>query len=174
MAKATPTKPNVKPNKGPKVKSDKRTAPAVQNRQAGYNYSFGDRYVAGIMLTGPEVKSVRAGKVQLVDAYCAFHGTGIHHGLYVLGMQISPYTEGSYNNLPDKRPRKLLLNKTELKKLQTALQDKGTTVVPTRLFFNDRNLAKLDIAVAKGKKTHDKRDTIKARDTDRAMRRGED
>lgn len=168
MAKKDTKKEGKKPDAAvPQTGGDDR--PVIRNRQASFEYAFLDTYVAGIMLTGTEVKSIRAGKAQIADAFCSFKGDE----LYIHNMQVSPYEQGSYNNVPDKRSRKLLLNRTELRKLKNGLKDKGLTIVPVKLFFNARNLAKLEIALAKGKKLHDKRESIKARDTDRELRRAE-
>lgn len=144
--------------------------PSLVNRQARFEYELLETYVAGIALTGSEVKSLRAGKGQLAEAYCTFKGSE----MWVFGLQITPYSHGGYANHEAIRPRKLLLNRTELEKLRKGLQEKGLTVVPLRLFFNDRNLVKLEIALARGKKLHDKRESIKTRDMDRASRRGDD
>jgi len=143
--------------------------PTIQNRKAGFDYHFLDTYEAGIMLTGTEVKSIREGKVQLLDAFCNFQG----NELFVFNLEIAPWDTGSYNNHSPRRPRKLLLSRQELRKLQVKLKEAGLTIVPKRLYFNDRNLAKLEIALAKGKKDYDKRETLKTRDTERALRRGE-
>lgn len=164
--KVTTAKPTAAKEKQAPAK-EHADRPVIKNRQASFEYAFLDTYTAGIMLTGTEVKSIRAGKAQISDAFCAFK----NNELYIHNMQISPYEQGSIFNVPDKRSRKLLLNKTELRKLSNGLKDKGLTIVPTKLFFNARNIAKLEIALAKGKKLFDKRETIKARDTDREMRR---
>ncbi|WP_128545566.1 SsrA-binding protein SmpB [Larkinella soli] len=139
----------------------------IKNRRASFEYFFLETYTAGIMLTGTEIKSVRQGKVNLGDAYCLFMGDE----LYVRQMHISQYTEGTYNNHEPLRDRKLLLQKRELKRLVSKLTDQGLTIIPTRLFINDRGFAKLDIALAKGKKLYDKRETIKERDVSREMSR---
>lgn len=149
-------------------------APTLINRQARFNYHLLETWVAGLQLSGSEVKSLRLGNAQLQDAYCVFMERGHGPELYVLNLQITPYSHGAYANHEAKRPRKLLLKGTELKKLAARLTDKGQTVVPTRLFFNDRGMAKLEIALAQGKKTHDKRDSIRERDETRARQRGED
>lgn len=139
----------------------------IRNRRASFEYFFLDTYTAGIMLTGTEIKSVRQGKVNLGDAYCYFH----NEELYVKQMHISPYTEGTYNNHEPLRDRKLLLQKKELRKLASKLTDQGLTIIPTRFYINDRGFAKVDIALAKGKKLYDKRETIKERDVSREMDR---
>ena len=141
------------------------------NRQAKYEYAFVDEYTAGIQLQGTEIKSIRNKDVSISEGYCTF----IKDELFILNMHIGHYEQGTYNNHEPKRERKLLLNKTELKKLKAKLKDKGLTIIPTRLFISDNGYAKLNIALAKGKKIHDKRDNIKDRDVkremDRAMKR---
>ena len=139
----------------------------IRNRRASFEYFFVETFTAGIMLTGTEIKSVRQGKVNMGDAYCLF----LSEELYVRQMHISPYTEGTYNNHEPLRDRKLLLQKRELRRLVNKLTDQGLTVIPTRLFVNDRGFAKLEIALAKGKKLYDKRDSIKERDISREMSR---
>ncbi|MFC5410600.1 SsrA-binding protein SmpB [Larkinella bovis] len=149
--------------------SDKTLAKQIEirNRRASFEYFFLETFIAGIMLTGTEIKSVRQGKVNLGDAYCLF----LNEELYVRQMHISQYTEGTYNNHEPLRDRKLLLQKRELKRLVNKLTDQGLTIIPTRLFINDRGFAKIEIALAKGKKLYDKRDSIKERDVSREMSR---
>ncbi|MEZ4774842.1 MAG: SsrA-binding protein SmpB [Bacteroidia bacterium] len=144
-----------------------RNTTIVSNRKAGFEYQLEERFDAGVLLTGTEVKSLRNGKVNLQEAYCAFQG----EELYIWGMNIAEYTEGSYNNHVPTRERKLLLKKRELQKLKKAIEQKGYTIVPIKVFFNDRNLAKIEVALAKGKKIHDKRDSIKDRDSKRELDR---
>jgi len=139
----------------------------IRNRRASFEYFFVETFTAGIMLTGTEIKSVRQNKVNMGDAYCLFLG----EELYVRQLHISPYTEGTYNNHEPLRDRKLLLQKRELRRLVSKLTDQGLTIIPTRLFVNDRGFAKLEIALAKGKKLYDKRETIKERDVSREMSR---
>ncbi len=139
----------------------------IKNRQARYEYEFIDTYVAGLVLKGTEIKSIREGKVNLNDGYCYFND----EELFIKGMHISPYAQGSFYNHVSTRERKLLLNKKELKKLRTKMNEKGLTIVPVRLFVTARGLAKLEIALAKGKKLHDKRDSIKEKDAKREMSR---
>ncbi len=139
----------------------------IKNRKASYEFSFIDTYTAGMQLQGTEIKSIREGKVQMQDAFCYFRG----EELYVKQMHISPYAQGTHFNHVSDRERKLLLNKRELTKLEAKSQEKGLAIIPTRLFINDRGFAKLDIALAKGKKLHDKRDSIKDRDTKRELDR---
>jgi SsrA-binding protein len=139
----------------------------IKNRKASFEYSFLDTYIAGIQLTGTEIKSIREGKANIADAFCVFNKNELH----VRNMNVSHYFDGTYNNVEEKRDRKLLLNKSELKKLQNKLKDQGLTIIPLTLFINEKGYAKLEISLAKGKKTHDKRDSIKKRDTERETKR---
>lgn len=139
----------------------------IKNRQASYEYELLDKYVAGIVLTGTEIKSIREGKINLQDGYGYFN----NGELYVKGVNISPYTQGTHYNHEATRERKLLLKKSELKKLEARTEEKGLTLVPTRLFINDRGFAKMEIALGRGKKMHDKRDSIKERDAKRELNR---
>lgn len=139
----------------------------IKNRRASFEYSFLEKYTAGIMLMGTEIKSIRQGKVNLTDAYCLFLG----EGLYIRQMNISKYNEGTHYNHDPLQDRKLLLTKRELRKLQNSLKDVGLTIVPTRMYISDRGFAKIDIALAKGKKLYDKRDSIKEKDVRRSMER---
>jgi SsrA-binding protein len=139
----------------------------IRNRQAGFEYELLDKYVAGMVLTGTEIKSIREGKVMLQDGYCYFN----NGELYVKAINITPYAQGTHYNHEATRERKLLLKRTELKKIETRTEEKGLTLVPTRLFLNERGLAKLEIALAKGKKMFDKRATIKDREAKRDLHR---
>lgn len=139
----------------------------IRNRKASYEFSFIDTYTAGMQLQGTEIKSIREGKVNMQDAFCYFKG----EELFVKQMHISPYAQGTHYNHVSDRERKLLLNKKELEKLNAKSQEKGLAIIPTRLFINDRGFAKLEVALAKGKKLHDKRDSIKDRDTKRELDR---
>lgn len=139
----------------------------MNNRQAYFNYHIEDKYVAGIVLLGTEVKSIREGKVSFNDAFCMFEGSE----LWVRGLYIAEYSLGTNNNHIAVHDRKLLLTKKELSKLQTKLKDKGYTIVPLRVFLNEKNLVKVEIGLARGKKTHDKRETIKQRDTEKEIKR---
>jgi SsrA-binding protein len=139
----------------------------IKNRQAYFEYYIDDKYVAGIMLTGTEVKSLREGKASFNDSYCIFN----KGELWIKSFHISEYSHGTVNNHDPVRERKLLLNKRELKKLEAKIKEKGYTIIPLRLFFNEKNLAKLEIGLGKGKKLHDKRETIKQRDTERELKR---
>ena len=143
----------------------------IKNKKASFEYSILDQYVAGIQLLGTEIKSIRNGKANINDAFCTF----IDGQLYVRNLHISEYSYGSFYNHEAKRDRVLLLHKKELKKLQTRGEEKGLTIVPLALFISERGFAKLEIGLAQGKKTYDKRETLKERDTklemDRAMKR---
>lgn len=139
----------------------------IRNRQASFEYELLDKYVAGIVLTGTEIKSIREGKVNLQDGYGYFN----NGELFVKGVNISPYAQGTHYNHEATRERKLLLKKSELKKLEGRTEEKGLTLVPTRLFINDRGFAKIEIALGRGKKVHDKRDSIKERDVKRELNR---
>jgi SsrA-binding protein len=139
----------------------------IRNRQAGFEYELLDKYVAGIVLTGTEIKSIREGKVNLQDGYCYMN----HGEMFVKGVNITPYAQGTRYNHEATRERKLLLKKSELAKLERKVDEKGLTVVPTRLFINDRGFAKMEIAVARGKKLHDKRESIKDREAKRELNR---
>lgn len=144
---------------------------SIRNKKATFDYEIVETWVAGIVLTGTEIKSIRLHKASLVDCYCS-----IHEGeLFVRGMNIAEYDWGTYNNHAPKRERKLLLQKKELHKIERALQDKGITMVGLKLFVNDKGLAKLLIGLGKGRKSFDKREYIKDKDNkremDRAMKR---
>ncbi len=139
----------------------------IRNKKASFNFELVEKFIAGIVLGGTEIKSIREGKANLVDAYCFFIGDE----LWVSGINIAEYSHGSFNNHEPSRDRKLLLNKRELNKLKKKSQEKGFTIVATRLFINDRGLAKLEIALAKGKREYDKRQAIKKRETERELDR---
>lgn len=139
----------------------------IENRRAKFDYQFLDKLVAGLVLKGTEIKSIREGKAALSDSYCFFK----NGELYVKNMHITEYSEASFSNHEPLRERKLLLNKTELNKLQKKIKDQGLTIVPVRLFINENGYAKLEIALAKGKKLYDKRDDIKKKDIEREMNR---
>jgi len=140
---------------------------SIKNKKASFNFELVEKLVAGIVLGGTEIKSIREGKANLADAYCFFIG----NELWVSGMNIAEYSHGSYNNHDPGQDRKLLLNKRELRKLKKKSQDKGFTIVATRLFINERGLAKLEIALARGKREYDKRQEIKKRDINRELDR---
>lgn len=137
----------------------------IRNKRATFDYEILEEYVAGVVLVGTEIKSLRMGKASMVDTYCYFE----RGELWIKGMNIAEYSWGTCNNHIPKRDRKLLLNRKELVKLQRSLQDKGLTVVGLRLFLNDRGLAKVAIGLAKGRKSYDKREYIKANDAKREM-----
>ncbi len=137
----------------------------IKNKRATFDYTILDTFTAGIVLFGTEIKSIRRGKVSLVDTFCFFTDDAV----WVKNMNISEDFYGSYNNHTPKRERKLLLTKKEIRKLRAATKDTGFTVVPTKLFVNEKGLAKLEIAVAKGNKEYDKRELIKKRDDKRMM-----
>ena len=139
----------------------------IRNKKATFDFSLLDKYIAGIVLVGTEIKSIRRGKASLVDTFCYFTDDAI----WVKNMNIEEDTNGSYNNHFPKRERKLLLTKKELRKLRTAAKDNGFTIVPTKLFINGKGLAKMEIALAKGKKEYDKRESIKEKDDKRMMAR---
>lgn len=132
----------------------------IKNKKAYFEYHILDKYEAGIELLGTEIKSIRAGKANLTDGFCSFVG----NELFAFNIHISEYSMGSFYNHEPKRNRKLLLNKKELHKLRIKTQDKGMTIIPLQIFFNERGFAKMEIALAQGKKLHDKRDSLKERD----------
>lgn len=139
----------------------------IKNKRATFDYELLDTFTAGIVLTGTEIKSIRLGKASLVDTFCILE----KGELWVRNMNISEYFYGSYNNHAARRDRKLLLNKKELKKIERMVKETGYTIVPTRLFLNDKGLAKLNIAVARGKKQYDKRQSLREKDDKRMMDR---
>ena len=149
----------------------KKSPVQIKNKKAAFDYHFVDTYTAGIVLTGTEIKSIRMGKASLVDTFCYIHNDEI----WVKGMNISPYFYGSYNNHEARRDRKLLLNKREIRHLKEDTKAVGFTIIPTLLFIDDKGRAKLDIALCRGKKEYDKRETLKEkqdrREMDRAMKR---
>lgn len=139
----------------------------IKNKKASYEFEFIDKFVAGLVLTGTEIKSIREGKVSLTEAFCYFR----REELYIKQMHIAPYSMAASYNHDAVRERKMLLNKKELNKLQTKFAEKGLSIIPLRIFVNDRGLAKVEIALAKGKKIHDKRDSIKEKDAKRDLDR---
>ena len=139
----------------------------IKNRKASFDYFFVSRYIAGIVLTGTEIKSIRQSKASLVDTYCYIH----NHELWVKNMYVAEYFYGSFNNHNSRRDRKLLLTSKELAKLEQQLKNPGFTIVPVELHINEKGLAKLDIALARGKKLYDKRATLKDKDDRREMER---
>ncbi len=137
----------------------------IKNKKAGFEYSFIATFTAGIMLTGTEVKSIREGKASLSDSFCVV----LNNELWVKNLHIAEYKQGSYNNHETKRLRKLLLNRKEIAKINSKLKEKGVTIVPIQLFFSERGFAKLEIALAKGKKSFDKREDLKKKDQQREI-----
>ena len=135
----------------------------IKNKRAEHEYYLMDTLTAGLVLTGTEIKSIRNGKASLADAYCMFKG----EELFVVGMHIAEYDKGTYNNHDPKRDRKLLLTSRELRKMKNKVQEKGFTIIPVLLYINEKGLAKLDIALARGKHYYDKRETLKNKDTKR-------
>lgn len=139
----------------------------IVNRRASFEYQFLTKYTAGIMLKGTEIKAIREGNVNMSDAFCTFH----NNGLWLHNMHIAKFTEGTYNNHEPIRERKLLLNKRELVQLEKKSQEQGLTIIPIRVFISERGFAKVEIALARGKKLYDKREDIKAKDQKREMDR---
>ncbi|WP_196890275.1 SsrA-binding protein SmpB [Aureivirga sp. CE67] len=140
----------------------------IQNKKARFQYEILDRYTAGIKLTGTEIKSIRESKARITESFCEFNEKG---ELFVINMYVEEYMYGNVYNHRPKSERKLLLNKKELKKLQKELQNVGLTIIPLKLFVTDKGWAKLDIALCRGKKLHDKRETMKDRDNKRDLAR---
>jgi len=142
----------------------------IKNKRAYFEYEIVEKFVAGLQLVGTEIKSIRNSKASIVESYCRFQG----NELYVINMNISEYDFGNINNHAARRDRKLLLSKKELEKMQKKIKESGFTIVPLKLFVNERGLAKLEIGMARGKKLHDKRESLKTkdakRDIDRAMK----
>ena len=145
----------------------KQTPINIKNKRATFDYELVETFVAGIVLTGTEIKSIRLGKASLVDTYCFF----VRNEMWVKNMHIAEYFYGTYNNHESRRDRKLLLNRTELRKLTRLTKETGFTIIPTRLFINEKGLAKIVIAVAKGKKQYDKRQSLKEKEDKRSMDR---
>lgn len=140
----------------------------IRNKRARFDYELLDTYQAGIVLSGTEIKSIRLGKASIAESFCEFNERG---ELFVVNMQIDPYSHGSHFNHQPKAARKLLLNKQELRKLHRAVKTTGLTIIPLNLFINDGGLAKMRISLARGKKQYDKRDTIKDRESKRRLDR---
>lgn len=139
----------------------------IKNKKAKFEYEFLEKFTAGLQLYGTEIKSIRAGKVSIVEGYCFVKDGEV----FIKNMYIAEYEQGSYNNHEPRRDRKLLLNRNEIDKLVKKKKDVGLTIVPISLFINGKGYAKLDIALAKGKKLHDKRHDLKAKDAKRSMDR---
>jgi SsrA-binding protein len=139
----------------------------IRNKKASFEFEFIDTYVAGLMLKGTEIKSIRESKVSLTEAFCMF----VDGELYIRQLHIAPYSMAASYNHEAVRDRKLLLNKKEMQKLETKSSEKGLAIIPVRIFINDRGKAKLEIALAKGKKIHDKRQDLKEKDAKRELQR---
>jgi len=143
----------------------------IQNKKARFEYHLEETFTAGIVLTGTEIKSIRNGKASILEAYCVF----VHGEVFIRNMHITAYENGSFYNHQPRSDRKLLLNRKEINKIEKFLKDKGNTIVPLKMFISEKGWAKLNIALAKGKKLHDKRQDLKEkddkRDMDRAMKR---
>ena len=139
----------------------------IKNRPATFEYAIEDKLTAGMVLTGSEIKSIRVGKVSFNDAYCFFY----HNELWIKSLYIAEYVNAGYAGHDPVRERKLLLNKRELKKWQQKIKEKGNTIVPLAVFINEKGFAKIEIGLGKGKKLHDKRESIKSRDAEREMKR---
>ncbi len=139
----------------------------ISNRSATYHYAIEQRYTAGMVLTGTEIKSIRQGRVSFNDSYCFF----IDGELWIKSLHIAEYSHGTAANHDPIRDRKLLLTKRELRKIESKIKEKGFTLVPLRIFINEAGYAKIEIALARGKKTFDKRDSIKAKDIERDVKR---
>lgn len=144
-----------------------KNAISIRNKRASFEYYLLEEFVAGLQITGTEIKSIREGKANLTDAYCNFKGDE----LFVINMHVAEYALGTHYNHEPKRDRKLLLNKRELRKIATKTNEKGLTMIPMELFVNEKGLAKLKFAIAKGKKLYDKRETLKTKDNKREMDR---
>ena len=138
----------------------------IKNRKAFFNYEILDKYIAGLVLLGTEIKSIRNGSVTLSNSFCVIE----NDELFVKGMNISEYSFGNLNNHEPDRVRKLLLSNKEIKQIKKKVFEKKLSIIPTKLFVNDRGFAKIEIGLGKGKKTHDKREEIKKRDTERNIR----
>ena len=139
----------------------------ILNKRASHDFEFIQKYVAGIVLTGTEIKSLRTGRASLVDAFCYM----VNGDMWAKNIHIAEYEYGSYSNHNPKRDRKLLLNRLELNKIEPKIKEKGLAIIITKLFINEKGLAKLEIAIARGKKQYDKREDLKERDANREMDR---
>ncbi|MBL7753605.1 MAG: SsrA-binding protein SmpB [Chitinophagaceae bacterium] len=139
----------------------------ISNRSASFHFAIEQKFSAGMVLTGTEIKSIRQGKASFNDSYCLLH----EGELFVKSLHIAEYSHGTYSNHDPLRDRKLLLTKKEIRKLSTKTKEKGFTIIPLRIFFSESGYAKLEIALARGKKLHDKRDSLKAKDAERELKR---
>ena len=144
-----------------------RSSTVIRNRKARFEFQILEEYTAGMVLTGTEVKSLRAGKASLQEAYCYIDNEEV----FVKSLNITPYEKGGYTNHDPVRVRKLLLKKKDIRKLRKRLDEKGLTLIPLKIFFNERNFAKMNIGLAKGKKLYDKRESLKEKDTKRELKR---
>ncbi len=149
------------------AKNKKNPKVEIVNRKASYEYEFVQEFNAGMMLTGTEIKSIRDGNANLTDAYCLF----ANEELWVRNMYIAEYSHGTDNNHLPRRNRKLLLRKSEMRKLERGVKEKGSTIIPYKIYISERGFAKLTIELARGKKEFDKRETIKAREDKRSLDR---
>jgi SsrA-binding protein len=141
--------------------------PEIKNRQAYFEYFIEDKYDAGMVLSGTEVKSLREGRASFNDSYCYFN----KGELWIKSLHIAEYSHGTSNNHDPVRERKLLLNKKELRKIEAKIKEKGSTIVPLKIFFSQKGIAKIEVGLGKGKKLYDKRETIRQRDTEREMKK---
>ena len=157
------------PHTGVLLPSREAMSTEIKNKKAYYRYFLLEEFTAGMVLTGSEIKSIRAGKANIAEAYCKLRGDE----LFVINMNISPYSNAGYAQHAERRERKLLLQRTELNKIKRKLKDTGITVVPIMLFINEKGWAKLTIALAKGKNAGDKREDVKQKDLRREMERGQ-
>ena len=139
----------------------------IKNRKALFNYEVLEKYIAGIVLTGTEIKSIRGGKASLVDSYCIISNNEI----FLKNSYIAPFEFGTFNNHEERRIRKLLLNKQEIRKLKKSIEEKGLTIIPIKMFINKTGLCKIEIALCRGKKEYDKRETIKEKDNKKELNR---
>jgi SsrA-binding protein len=149
------------------MRGSSRYTMEIKNRTATFEYFIEDKFDAGMVLTGTEVKALREGKASFNDSYCLMD----HGELYIKGLHISPYSHGSYANHAPTRDRKLLLKKKEINRIVQKLKEKGFPIIPLRIYFSERGFAKIQIGLGKGKKLHDKRETIKERETEREIKR---
>lgn len=140
-----------------------------KNKKAGFQYEIFEKFIAGILLTGSEIKSIRQGKINFVDSYCVF----VVNELFIRGLHIAEYTHGGYANHVPVHDRKLLLNKSELSRIQKKVKEKGFTIIPLTCILTEKGLAKIEIAISRGKKMFDKRESIKAKDSKRESDRAE-
>lgn len=148
--------------------AEKQEKISIRNRKASFEFFLMENFVAGLVLSGTEIKSIRNNDASIAEAFCMV----LNDEIWVRNMHIAEYDKGSYNNHPAKRDRKLLLNSKEIKKIKNKMKDKGIALIPVHLFINEKGLAKIEIAVAKGKKLYDKRDSLKTKDKEREIERG--